>query len=144
MLWPAPIWPTIIPTVTRIPRMHGFPPITPGSCVMRSSCAILFSRRIPATPEDTISRTARKNIPGKIALYIIPGSFLNVRFLHPGGSAGAPSAELHAPIECRHRRSAAHGHVRLLDVVGELRRSLQVVFKRFAQRPQPANPLVLR
>src|SRR6266704_997771 len=60
------------------------------------------------------------------------------------GSAGAPSPELHAPIERRHRRSAAHGHVRLLHVVGELRRSLQVVFKRFAQRPQPANPLVLR
>src|SRR6266446_3531545 len=67
-----------------------------------------------------------------------------VRFSHTGGSARASPAELHAPIERRHRRSAAHGHVRLLHVVRQLRRSLQVVFKRFAQRPQPANPLVLR
>src|SRR5260370_9454551 len=37
------------------------------------------------------------------------------------GSAGAPSSELHTPIERRHRRSAAHGHVALLHVVGELR-----------------------
>ncbi len=36
----APIWPTIIPTVTRMPRTQGFPPMTSGSCVMRSSCAI--------------------------------------------------------------------------------------------------------
>ncbi len=25
MLWPAPIWPTIAPTVTRMPRIHAFP-----------------------------------------------------------------------------------------------------------------------
>src|SRR5579864_5323313 len=35
MLRPAPIWPTIIPTVTRKPRMHGLPPMTAGFCVMR-------------------------------------------------------------------------------------------------------------
>jgi hypothetical protein len=36
---PAAIASTIMPTVTLIPRMHGLPPITPGSMVIRrSSC----------------------------------------------------------------------------------------------------------
>src|SRR5260370_454334 len=55
-----------------------------------------------------------------------------------------PSPELHAPIKRRHRHPAVHRHVRLLHVVRELRCLLQVVVKRLAQRPQPANPLVLR
>ena len=32
---PGAIWPTITPTVTRMPRMHGLPPMTCGFCVMR-------------------------------------------------------------------------------------------------------------
>src|SRR5216684_5085023 len=55
-----------------------------------------------------------------------------------------PSPELYAPVESCHRRPTAHRHVRLLQVVSELRRLLQVVVKRLPQRPQPANPLVLR
>ena len=38
--WPAATSPTTVPTVTRIPRMHGFPPITAGSRVMRVSCGV--------------------------------------------------------------------------------------------------------
>ena len=34
--WPAATKPTIVPTVTRMPRMQGFPPITVGSKVTRS------------------------------------------------------------------------------------------------------------
>ena len=34
---PAVTSPTIVPTVTRIPRMHGLPPITVASRVMRVS-----------------------------------------------------------------------------------------------------------
>src|SRR2546422_2852198 len=56
----------------------------------------------------------------------------------------APSPELHAPIKRRHRRPSAYGHVRLLHLVRQLRRPLQVVIKRLPQGPQPANPLVLR
>lgn len=33
---------TIIPTVTRMPRIHGFPPMTIGSNVMRRSSYVLF------------------------------------------------------------------------------------------------------
>src|SRR6266436_1753918 len=55
-----------------------------------------------------------------------------------------PSPELHAPIKRRHCRPSAHRHVRLFHVVRPLRRAPQVVVKRFPQRPQPANPLVLR
>src|SRR6266851_6511548 len=36
-----------MPTVTRMPRMHPFPPITPASWVMRSSCIMLFSSQAP-------------------------------------------------------------------------------------------------
>src|ERR1700730_12753257 len=35
MLRPAPIWPTIMPTVTRWPRIQGLPPIIAGSWVIR-------------------------------------------------------------------------------------------------------------
>ncbi len=55
-----------------------------------------------------------------------------------------PSPELHAPIKRRHRRPSAHRHVRLLQVVRQLRRPLQVEMKGLPQRRQPANPLVLR
>jgi hypothetical protein len=37
MLRPAPICPTIMPTVTRCPRMQGLPPMTAGSWVMRGN-----------------------------------------------------------------------------------------------------------
>ncbi len=40
MVTPAPICPTIIPTVTRIPRTQGRPPINAGSRVMRSSAVM--------------------------------------------------------------------------------------------------------
>ena len=40
MLCPEPTSPTTTPTVTRIPRMHGFPPITAGFRVMRSKSSI--------------------------------------------------------------------------------------------------------
>src|SRR6266436_1828255 len=56
----------------------------------------------------------------------------------------SPSPELHAPIKRRHRRPSAHRHARLLNVVRHLRRPLQVEMKGLPQRPQPANPLVLR
>src|SRR6267378_3543542 len=55
-----------------------------------------------------------------------------------------PSPELYAPVEGRHRRPTTHRHMRLLQMVSELWRLLQVVVKRLSQRPQPANPLVLR
>jgi hypothetical protein len=35
----AAIAPTIMPTVTRLPRMHSLPPMTSGSIVMRSNCS---------------------------------------------------------------------------------------------------------
>src|SRR5262249_25826373 len=35
MVRPAPICATIMPTVTRIPRMHGLPPMTAAFCVIR-------------------------------------------------------------------------------------------------------------
>ena len=45
--------PTIVPTVTRMPRRHGLPPITSGFRVIRSrsmSCTIEFYRYGRATP----------------------------------------------------------------------------------------------
>ena len=53
MLRPAAIDSTSIPTVTRIPRMHGLPPITAGSMVMRrNSCtsSSFRSRLVDWTP----------------------------------------------------------------------------------------------
>src|ERR1035437_656125 len=38
--WPAATSPTIVPTVTRKPRMQGFPPMTLGSNVILASCVI--------------------------------------------------------------------------------------------------------
>lgn len=35
MLRPAPICPTIIPTVTRMPRMQGLPPMISGFWLIR-------------------------------------------------------------------------------------------------------------
>jgi len=55
-----------------------------------------------------------------------------------------PSPELYAPVEGCHRRPPLNRHMRLLQMVSELWRLLQVVVKRLSQRPQPANPLVLR
>jgi len=43
-LRPAPICPTIIPTVTRIPRTQALPLIISGRCVMRSSFSMQVSR----------------------------------------------------------------------------------------------------
>jgi len=43
MARPAPSWPTIMPTVTRIPRMQGLPPLTSGFWVIRSKGAAGFS-----------------------------------------------------------------------------------------------------
>jgi len=40
MVRPAPIWRTIIPAVTRIPRMQALPPITAGLWVMRSNSSM--------------------------------------------------------------------------------------------------------
>src|SRR5438093_10179094 len=36
-VWPLASNPINVPTVTRSPRMQGFPPITAGSCVIRST-----------------------------------------------------------------------------------------------------------
>src|ERR1043166_8493273 len=36
--WPEANRPTIVPTVTRSPRMQGLPPITVGLCVTRGVC----------------------------------------------------------------------------------------------------------
>ena len=42
---PAPIWPTIMPAVTRKPRTQGLPPMTSARCVIRSNVAMpLFHR----------------------------------------------------------------------------------------------------
>ena len=38
--WPAASRPKTVPTVTRIPRMQGRPPMTRGSCVMRRSSSM--------------------------------------------------------------------------------------------------------
>jgi len=43
MLTPAPICPTIMPTVTRMPQIQGRPPIISGLCVMRSKSDISAS-----------------------------------------------------------------------------------------------------
>src|SRR5260221_3685551 len=48
-----------------------------------------------------------------------------------------PSPELYAPVEGRHRRPTTHRHMRLLQMVSELWRLLQVVVKRLSQRPSP-------
>ncbi len=40
MLRPLPVCPTIMPTVTRIPRTQAWPPMTSGRCVMRFSCSM--------------------------------------------------------------------------------------------------------
>ena len=48
---PAAMSPTTVPTVTRMPRMHGFPPITRGSRVIRVSCGMSDSGLEPVTPE---------------------------------------------------------------------------------------------
>ena len=37
---PAATTPTTVPTVTRMPRMHGFPPIYAGVTVMRIGCGM--------------------------------------------------------------------------------------------------------
>src|SRR5208282_1526509 len=61
MLRPAPICPTIMPTVTRIPRMQGFPPIRPGSWVIRLRSGMVVSlrfrrgHRIPLPEADFVA-----------------------------------------------------------------------------------------
>jgi putative transposase len=45
---PAATSPTTVPTVTRIPRMHGFPPITAVSRVMRVNCRMLSGSTGPS------------------------------------------------------------------------------------------------
>jgi len=42
MVCPAASKPTRVPTVTRIPRMHGRPPITAGSRVIRFSKSVFM------------------------------------------------------------------------------------------------------
>ena len=49
---PAATSPTIIPTVTRSPRMQGFPPMTRGSKVILSSVLICRPFHPPRTTED--------------------------------------------------------------------------------------------
>src|SRR5579871_3872815 len=66
MLCPAPTWPTTMPTVTRMPRTHGLPPITAGSCVMRSKLVIRLrsSRKItPEWHENVCPAASRKRLP---------------------------------------------------------------------------------
>src|SRR5215472_2256131 len=53
------------------------------------------------------------------------------------------AAELNGPVKRGNGSSAIHGHVRLLDVVGELGRALQIVVKRFAEGGQQTNAFVL-
>src|SRR5947208_1842941 len=64
MLWPLAIRPTMVPTVTRKPRMHGLPPMISGERVIRVSGVMsqVPSRRrlVPFyDPRRTRARLAR-------------------------------------------------------------------------------------
>src|SRR5205085_11797919 len=54
-VWPEARSPTTVPTVTRIPRMHGLPPIIAGSAVIRVSVRMLFGvyEQIGVRAKDT-------------------------------------------------------------------------------------------
>jgi len=67
-------------------------------------------------------------------------------FCEDVGAASAdlmPPPELHGPVKRRDRGAAAHGDVRLFQVVSEAGPALHVVFERFAEGAQTANPFVL-
>src|SRR6266851_311314 len=53
-----------------------------------------------------------------------------------------PPSELYGPVKRRNRGAAAHGDMRLFHVVGETAPALHVVFERFAEGAQTANPFV--
>jgi len=57
MSWPPDSMPTIRPTVTRVPRIQGFPPMTAGLRVMRWKVVMLFSpgwMSCPIRPEPVL------------------------------------------------------------------------------------------
>jgi hypothetical protein len=58
---PAATSPTIIPTVTRSPRMQGFPPMTRGSKVILSSVLICGPFHLPRTTEDCMVCNGGRN-----------------------------------------------------------------------------------
>jgi hypothetical protein len=60
-LWPAPIWPRIIATVTRIPRMQALPPMMSGCCVMRCKGPMIGSiweRRLVSSASPQTSKVS--------------------------------------------------------------------------------------
>lgn len=59
--------PTTVPTVTRMPRMQGFPPITAGSRVMRFSCGMLSSSR---PDRAQVCRACRAELIARMELVI--------------------------------------------------------------------------
>ena len=52
MEWPDANSPTTVPTVTRKPRIHGFPPITSGSKVMRVNCFMVHRKDAEGAKRD--------------------------------------------------------------------------------------------
>ena len=60
---PDAISPTIVPTVTRKPRMQGFPPITSGFRVIRVSCFMILNyQAVWATRRLIVCGTGQKAI----------------------------------------------------------------------------------
>src|SRR5712692_1747801 len=116
-----------------------------------------LAKRIPSAASASPDESPRTSTPPssaplhsssmrlrKMLVYHLPFLPLFCKHVRAPPVDLSPSPELHAPIKRRHRRPSAHRHARLLNVVRHLRRPLQVEMKGLPQRPQPANPLVLR